>query len=224
MDEPAELVVCFAVRLQSLLRARRFAGQEDARYYLTGVRVEPAGSTPDQGALCIATDGHALGVRFDRGGIVNEAQVCRVPKQAVETDWPGRDTWAVMARRGATSWLSLVDVMWPGNSALAISMVDECRIRFGDVLIDGPYPEWRRVVPRPQDDDQVRTFQTKHLAAFGERITMRGIDEHSPHLVFDLEDRDFVGVQMPMKLQGETPPDWLDTVALGGPRLMQEPA
>ena len=122
-------------------------------------------------------------------------------------------TWAVMVREGAASYLALVDCRPDQSAEMAISHVDQCRLRIGDVLIEGTYPDYKRVVPAPHDDDAVRTFQTRHLAGFGERITLRGPDAASPHLVFDLEDENFVGVQMPMKLQGEVPPEWIGAVA-----------
>lgn len=202
-------VHCFAVRLDALLRVRPFISTEMTRYYLGGIFVHPH---KEGGAVCAATDGHRLGVRRDKDGLVNEPQIVRLPKEVKDAKREYLGAWAVMTRTGSGyAHLSLVERLHdrdhdtPEN---AIARIGDCYQRFGDVLIDGTFPDYTRIIPSEEDADVVRGFNAKYLSSFGQAITIRGGGEGSPHLVLDGEDSEFLGVLMPMRVSGRGRQDW----------------
>lgn len=207
-------VHCFAVRLEALLRVRPFISTEMTRYYLNGVFVHVHDSG---GAVCAATDGHRLGVRRDVGGLVNEPQIVRLPKEIKAPTREHERAWAVMTRTGPFfAHLSLVDPIHdpdhdtPEN---AIARIGDCYQRYGDVLIDGTFPDYTRILPAEGEGDTVRAFNAKYLTSFGQSLSIRGSDEGSPHVVLDSGDPDFLGVLMPMRIHGRDRQDWTKTLA-----------
>jgi hypothetical protein len=207
-------VHCFAVRLDALLRVRPFISTEMTRYYLGGVFVHAHDSG---GAVCAATDGHRLGVRRDVDGLVNEPQIIRLPKEIKTPVREHARAWAVMTRTGPLfAHLSLVDPIHdrdhdtPEN---AIARIDDCYQRFGDVLIDGTFPDYTRILPAEAEADVVRGFNAKYLTSFGQSLTIRGGQESDPHVILDSSDPDFLGVLMPMRISGRARQDWTRSLA-----------
>jgi len=202
-------VVCFAVRLEALLRVRPFISKERFRYYLNGVYVH---AHAEGGAVCVATDGHRLGVRRDVGGYVNEPQIVRLPLELKASKLLS-SPWAVMVRSGTKfAHLSIIDAIHDRDhdtAENAIARLDECVQRFGDVLIDGIFPDYTRIIPQETDTDKVIGFNGKYISSFGESLTIRGSDSVAPHTVFDAGDPDFFGVIMPMRTSIEKCQDWV---------------
>lgn len=203
-------VVCFAVRLAALLRVRPFISTEPTRFYLNGVFVH----AHDQGgAVCVATDGHRLGVRHDAGGIVHEPRIVRLPKELKAPPKHMRDPWAIMVRLGESfATLSIVEAIHDRDydtAENAIARLEECVTRFGDVLIDGTFPDYIRTIPLEQKDDHLAAFNGKYIGSFGEYLTIRGgTDPRAPAIIIDHSDPDFLGVVMPIRLQDAAKPRW----------------
>jgi hypothetical protein len=204
----------FAVRLLSILKVSPFVFPDDMRPYLSGVRVEPCDKG---GALCVATDGHRLGVQRDPGGLVLQPATVRLPKllkapTAADLKKCARGPWLVcMANSSGFGTLSLVDPIRAADSDTAdaaIARVEMATIRLGNVLCPDNYPDWRRVVPTATERDVTRSFNPKYIAAFGSNATLTGAGKDSPHLVCT-SDRDFIGVLMPMRPVEHARPDWL---------------
>ncbi len=213
----ARPVHCFAVRLEALLRVRPFISTEPMRYYLNGVFVH---SHADGGAVCAATDGCRLGVRRDKDALVNEPQIVRLPKELktpTAKSWGG--AWAVATRTGdAYGHLSLIErIHDPEHDTAenAIARVEDCYQRFGDVLIDGTFPDYTRVLPPEQKGDIIRSFNGSLLGSFGS-LTIRGGDAKAPHVVLDSDDSDFVGVLMPRMSSVEKRQDWARSLSYPG--------
>lgn len=197
-------IVCLAVRLEALLRVRPFISKEMTRYYLNGVFIH---SHKEGGAVCAATDGHRLGIRRDEEGLVREPWIVTVPREVKSPPKSVCNPWAVVTRAGPSfGHLSLVEGILDrkhDTAENAIARVDECYQRYGDVLIDGTFPDYTRIIPKAGDGDAVRAFNGQYLKSFGDHLTLRGADPVAPHLVFDNGDQNFVGVLMPVRPSGE---------------------
>jgi len=211
LDSP---ITCFAVRLEALLRVRPFISTEETRYYLNGAYVH---AHPEGGAVIAATDGHRLGVRRDTEGLVNEAQIVKLPK---DLKAPGKlhlGSWAVMTRTGTKfAHLSLVERIHDRDhdtAVNAIARIEDCYQRFGDVLIDGSFPDYTRIIPGESDGDVIRGFNAKYLAGFGDHIAVRGSDGLAPHIIIDHGDPEFMGVLMPMRVTASRRQDWTRNLA-----------
>lgn len=205
---------CFAVRLDALLRVRPFVSPNDMRYYLNGVFVH---AHSEGGAVCVATDGHRLGVRRDTDGLVNEPQIVRLPRELKAPPKSVRGAWAVMTRTGDRyATLSLIERLSDpehDTAENAIARVAECFQKFGDVLIDGTFPDYTQILPAEGDKDTIRGFNGKYLSSFGKALTIRGGDQGAPHIILDNDDQDFLGVLMPMRTTSDRRQDWTKALA-----------
>lgn len=123
----------------ALARVAQFMSSEDTRYYLNGVLLEAEGDK----LLAVATDGHRLG-RVERvipgaaeamaaAGFADKS--CIIPRDMVR---------AILAhmRGPVTATLSSAPLM--------------CRVKCDDLtitakMIDGIYPDYRRVIEEPKD-------------------------------------------------------------------------
>jgi hypothetical protein len=203
----------FAVRLSAALRVKPFVSDEPARYYLNGVCIEPAAN----GAVCVSTDGHRLGACHDPDGLATEAVIVRLPNEIKMPPKRGllRSPWLVGIGTGAgKGHISVVEPAAKADedTALnAIERVEECSIRIGHAFIDGTFPEWRRVIPKPTSKDAIRGFNGKYVKAFGEHMTLRGAGEAEPHLIEIAGEPEFIGVLMPMRVESKGAlPAWLE--------------
>lgn len=206
------LAPAFAVRLSAMLAVKPFISDEPTRYYLNGVNVEACATG---GALCVATNGHRLGAKRDPEGLVITPQIVHLPavfKMPSKTaNKHGRSPWVVCMSAGGRGHLSLVPalpVRDEDTAEAAIARVDDCELRYGRAVIDGSFPDWRRVVPAASEGDVTRSFNADNIKVFGSYFTMTGADQMAPHLV-RTQDRDFIGVVMPMRMIEVPHPDWL---------------
>jgi hypothetical protein len=116
------------VNARLLTAAYRFAGVNDKRTYLNGVRIETAPN--GVGALLIATDGHRLAVLYDADGECSAPVIVPHTKRAA----PRKNSLALMATFADDR------VTWSdGLSAPA-------------PLVEGHFPDWRMIIP-PADGE-----------------------------------------------------------------------
>jgi hypothetical protein len=210
-DKPTPV---FAVRLSSALRVKPFVSDEDSRYYLQGVCIEPA----QEGATCASTDGHRLGVYYDKEGYSTGKAIVRLPpeiKMPAKKKGLFASPWLVGVRTGAgKGYVAVVEPAGKGEDDTAqnaIERVEDCIIRIGNALIDGSFPDWRRVIPKPTERDTVRAFNGEYVKAFGKHMTLRGADAASAHLIEISGEPNFLGVLMPMRADSKGKlPDWLE--------------
>lgn len=200
----------FAVRLEAALRVKPFVSKEEARYYLNGICIEPA----EGGAVCVATDGHRLGARFDKGGLAVGSTITRLPNEIKMPPKLLASPWLVgMSTGNGKGHISVVEAATQRDeedtAERAIARVEDCLLRVGHAFINGTFPDWRRVIPEAADEDAVRGFNGLYFKDFGKYVTIRGRDEASPHLVRIHDDPDFVGVLMPMRTDKQAVPAWL---------------
>lgn len=172
------------------------ASTEETRYYLNGVHIEPA---PDDGVLLVATDGHRLVCLQDRTGSVPGPIVVQLPKPVLtlcksKKDQPRR---LVIADKTAR-----VEV-----EATTVGVHQGC-------IVDGTYPDWRRVVPVANGVGQA-AFNPVYLSDFGRMgadlaklagvssaMSFRSKGPSEPALIQWSCFRDGFGVLMPMRVEG----------------------
>ena len=99
--------------------------------------------------------------------------------------------------------------------------------QFAKVLVDGSFPDWRRIVPAGDHAPTMASFNATYIAAFGEALggagkydgrtvtilATKGIDGNAdylnPHVVFG-QLADAFGILMPLRAERKaTMPTWL---------------
>ena len=193
------------IQLNSNLFARVAVAQstDPTRYYLGGVCIQP--HPRGEGVTLTATDGHCLLTAHDP-----RADPATLPAGGIIVNL-GKDGLKA-ARKGQTVTI---------NPATGGAGVDNAWRSASSTLIDGTFPDWRRILPQ---GDQVATgaaFDVKILSRLGDALcdwrksshglTMRGADDASPHIIAcDTPDAAIFAVCMPIRV---TPalatPAWL---------------
>lgn len=122
-----------------------FQANNDARYYLNGVYIEPH---PEQGAIIVATNGHILGIMHDPDGFcarpiivgdITKPLISACRSKGMVKGMPPTDLY--ISDGGA-----VVDCgdIWTGKiEPFSKNVMHLSRI----TLIDGVYPKWRNVLP-----------------------------------------------------------------------------
>lgn len=210
--------IAFAMPLSDFLAVQPFISVEETRYYLQGVRVE----AHEEGALAIATDGHRLGVKFSPNAACAVDGIWLCPKHLkfdkrknAPQQWVvGRLTdWGKKGRLHLVHFMRVSDDVNPAELAAEYVETGLDEVSWGSMLIDGTYPDWRRVLPKASKDDIVRGFNGEHLKTFGRALTLRGDAESSPHIIMNGDDN-FLGVAMPMRTELR-PRDWMRSLSKG---------
>ncbi len=108
----------------------RFKATKDIRYYLNGVHATPH---KDGGAVLVATNGHIMMAIRDTEAICTEDTIFRVDT--------GLDRFC--KKQGAFVTVNEV------TQRLAISSPEEeLFIQAGKCIVEGKFPDWRRVLPK----------------------------------------------------------------------------
>jgi DNA polymerase-3 subunit beta len=187
-----------------------FISREETRYYLNGFHVEPH---PEKGVLIVATDGHKLGCFYDELGTADAPQIVKLEKWLLPL-------LRAPKKRAAEAMERYLVVTWPDDGKFFVSQSrasvydgspDEPVTRFvaaqGEALVDGTFPNWRKVVPKIPEKFGSPNFNADYLtaAAISERgkdkcrqLRVLGAGDADPALVFNGRD-DFFGVVMPMR-------------------------
>ena len=193
------------IQINANLFARVAVAQstDPARYYLQGVCIQP--HPRGEGVTLTATDGHCLLTAHDP-----KADPATLPAGGVIVNL-GKDGLKA-ARKGETV---LID------PATGDASVDNAWRSASTTIVDGSFPEWRRILPQ---GDQVATgaaFDVKILSRLGDALcdwrksshglTMRGADDASPHIIAcDSPDAAIFAVCMPIRVTPATvTPAWL---------------
>ncbi|HEX7381906.1 MAG TPA: DNA polymerase III subunit beta [Nevskiaceae bacterium] len=148
--------------LKSLISRTQFAmAQQDVRYYLNGLLLEVA----DGRLRAVATDGHRLAVAEEAlGADANAAGQFIVPRKTVQ------EISRVLDREDMMAGLRL------STSQLVLEADD---VTLVSKLVDGKYPEYRRVIPEAGDRkmtaDRSRVSRALSRAAILSNEKFRGI-------------------------------------------------
>ena len=125
-----------------------FQSTEETRHYLNGVFVElcPAG-----GVIGVATDGHTMLCIYDADGRISEPAIIKVP-----------EFFLTMLRKKPDETVTSEDTLEPGAEPTLCSDIMSVRCE----IIDGSFPDWRKVVPSVSEAIETGAFQTKLLNRF----------------------------------------------------------
>ncbi len=225
-----------AVSADLFARANLARSTEGMRYYLNGVYVTPA---PQGGAFLVGTNGHWLVVVHDPRGIVEGSAIVSLNKRMVsdlksargDCSSPfGHRTERVLAVADSKAMVVLSskkheikteegteEVEARGESIGLVSAPNKLVIsaQFSDVLIDGTFPDYTRVIP--SDVDATRAMPAvdpKYLSLAVKAITqdkkgpvrfLPGPDESSPSVVVpshELFGWTAAAVVMPLRSSG----------------------
>lgn len=191
--------------------AAMFVSTEETRYYLNGVYFCKA---KRGGVYIISTDGHRMSIGYDAKGKIDKPATIRFPVEFLKHLTPKREI-IMLHIDGLLASIVAVDKKGkPDKKAVAVCST---------VVIDGTYPEWRRVVPTADDLTRCHgSFSTKYLADYKAVLTALGIGgvgpvnivgatPDSPHRVHISGVDNWFGVLMPMRYDGKTDiPAWFD--------------
>jgi hypothetical protein len=193
------------VRADLLALAYGFVSREEARYYLNGVNIH---AHADGGAILVATDGHRLAAFYDEsaylGTVPNPGElIITLPAPFLKECANKReDRWAFIdleKKQAALGKLCATD--WPTGA--------DCVALAPNVLIDGTFPDWRRIIP-PMPDAETRFppeigFNPKLIGTF-DKVTNGGAlqlyatqGSGAPVLLRAPACPEFFGLIMPMR-------------------------
>lgn len=135
---------------EAFLKALRFCmpaiSTEETRYYLNGVCLS--------GKAIVATDGHKLAVTYDVLPAPVADAIIPHPLVRFLAKLPSVPSITIMGntdvKAGSKTSLEMVRFPLPGITITA-------------KLIDGTYPDWTRVVPKPGSDKIIATVETSAL-------------------------------------------------------------
>lgn len=124
---------------------------ETTRYYLCGVYVEPHPHLP--GVILVATDGHRMVVAHDPAGSVDVAGVIALPPDLLkQCKRSGRGQRRLIeVNDGIPTILELKhdNEIESHKATLAAGVRVPVATGVRNCIVDGTFPDWRRVVPNP---------------------------------------------------------------------------
>lgn len=179
--------------------AAEFVSQEETRYYLNGVYVEPA----KEGVVAVATDGHRLISVHDPKGYIARPAILRAERgvwMKCRTKYAALLTVEALGRKETPQ--PILAKITPEKGPVESVILDE---------IDGTFPEWRRIVPTDfPKSGVIPAFQGRYLAAFdglarvggrtgGVRVVSRGLSEPAVVLPSSGSQWPWLGVLMPIR-------------------------
>lgn len=182
--------------------------KEPTRYYLNGVYIEPHPNLP--GVLAVATNGHILGVAYDKDGCADTGRIfplsrdllTNIKKHASQARFDGETVQ--LFREQATGATTK-----PGpEKRLFIGLSEQ---------IDGTFPDWRRVVPKDSTAPTGNiSFNPDYLKAVSRAcgngtVTFRTTDASSPAILRFPATPEFFAILMPVRVAesfDQLWPDW----------------
>lgn len=184
----------------SLFRvAAMFQSSEETRYYLNGVHIEPH---HDEGVFLVATDGHRLLVAHDVSGkIEGGTAIVQLGKDQLKACKEGRGETA--SRR-----IVATDAKQP----LTIIANDTPVAVQAKWIIDGSFPDWKRVMQGISGTGHMDAVDAKLIKSFADAAEALGVGTgldlsfaapEGPVLVRFTASH-VVGVIMPIRWKGPT--------------------
>ena len=202
-----------------------FMAKQDVRYYLNGISVEPH---PDGGAIIVATDGHRLAVIHDPDGWCTQQIIVGDIKKPLLDACKKRARRHYQEEAPAALWIgqhgsvvTRLPAVQAGEKAEHVAPADLfgelCLFNCRTSIVDGIFPNWRRVIntERSGDQEHFPTINASYLndvslaqdIILGKTNHVRGVSMRSfgetcsivvRTLGGDLHDR-FVAIIMPMR-------------------------
>jgi len=180
---------------------------DPGRYYIGGVHVSahPRG----EGVILAATDGHMMLVAHDAAGTPPTAESGLIVNL-------GKDGLKAAAKGDVVTL----------DPATGQARVDTAWISPATTIVDGSFPDWRRILPRPANEGEMLThtaaaFDPNLLQTLGKALSetpktpgglrLRATDASNAHMATIANSLPIFGVVMPIRTPegGDTLPAWL---------------
>lgn len=238
----------FGIDRQCKVSASAFAAvmlavsTEETRYYLNGVLIEP---NPAGGVNVVATNGHILIAIHEPDGETNGRWICPVPPQMrqfllanleprpdpeeMDGDFymdepslvttPAKRKPDQIAFDGHMASVTAPEMAWQEKSPIEVVMAAKAQ------AIDGTFPEWTKVLPKPTEATPALadfTLNTNYMTDItravriwnedlGTGIRVRAVEKNGPVLFGAYQSPDIILVLMPMRddAPGLKVPDWI---------------
>ena len=172
--------------------------KSDIRYYLNGILIE---KHHEKGVIIVTTDGHRMLVCYDEHAEFSDDMpvIVRFEKEAL-----------AMARKPANLDKPLFITSNDGDKSVSVDIGGVTFCNGGEVL-DGNFPDWRRVCPKQTGDSAAACYDAAYLADWSpvshyltqngkhQGITIRAEDKASSAAVFFYGVDYAFGVIMPMR-------------------------
>jgi hypothetical protein len=218
------------INVRDFARVLPFRADQDVRYYLNGVCVEPADGG---GAVIVATNGHMLAAMRSPDTLVTERVIVNVtPAFASAVKKASRSELSFIRAATKTSALEVVNSV-PGNGRNRGE--DIAFVKPGLPFIDGKFPEWRKIIP--SDDKIGKGLPSSYNADYLRRALdaiCEGPKQHYHHLIqfyhavadkshhstaiIRMNGQDFVCLVMPVHADNtEAMPGWARSVPAAEP-------
>jgi hypothetical protein len=206
-DDQTTTLVSARVDADLFSRANLARSTNPVRQYLNGVRIEPSVLG---GVYLIGTDGHRLHCFYDAEGTANTAATIALRPHLLKECKPRRKAVDNSYRR---------DLVIEGDCA---SVVTDAGAEILDkgCIVEGSFPDWRRVVPRDNNAPVTASFDIRLVADAAKALTTGSKPvlriyaapthgEASPHIAFG-EMKNGFAVLMPIRGSGDhAMPEWL---------------
>lgn len=184
-------------------RALSCVADEKMRYYLRGVNIEPA-PKGDEGAIMVSTDGNRMIMLRDPEGVANENAIVQVDAATIKA-LKGRFAERLVVAEDR------VEILDRHGGVIHIQALP--------ALIDGTFPDWRRVVPAATVKPHGGCFNARLLAPLARALSdsakvdfyrLYGEDAGSPAIMIGTTSTDAFGVLMPARDNTKAPdrPTW----------------
>lgn len=190
--------------------------KNDVRYYLNGIHLAPAAN---EGTLMVATNGHFIALCHDKEGAVDQPITVRVDSLLAK-HMKASNRLKVLASSASGK---------KGRAIITDSHGAEASLQPGNAIIDGMYPDWRRLFPAANKltPGFPGTVNADYLKPFMVSISSRGGsaklrvwstgDENQIMIVRNDTVPEFVGGIMPVRADVKTPyPDGMGLDEKGG--------
>ena len=172
--------------------------KSDIRYYLNGILIE---KHHEKGAIIVTTDGHRMLVCYDEHAEFSDDMpvIVRFEKETL-----------AMARKPASLDKPLFIASNDGDKSVSVDIGGVTFCSGGEVL-DGTFPDWRRVCPNQTGDSAAACYNVAYLADWSpvsrylaingnvQAVTIRAENETSSAAVFFYGVDYAFGVIMPMR-------------------------
>lgn len=226
----------FGSKRQVKVSARAYAAAmlaqstEETRYYLNGVLIQPCRAG---GVMVVATNGHILIAIHDKDGETNGDWICPVPSQLRQfllanleprpdpeemdgdfyIDEPGfvgtpeKRKPDQITFDGHMASITAPEMAWKEKSPIEVVMAAKAQ------AIDGKFPAWSKVLPRPTADTPALsdfTLAARYMNeinraisiwsnAISSGIRVRAVEKGGPVLLGAFEKTDMVIALMPIR-------------------------
>ena len=193
---------------------------EETRYYLNGVFIEPHHA---QGVTMTATNGHVFLTIHDKTGSMGGLSpvIVKIPPKLLKECKPTSKRCDTGHRTMTVEANGLVTVYFADRTKDDYSLTPSTEVgRFAGAIIDGTFPDYRRVIPVVKERGTEDTYSAKYIAMLADVAMQLSDSDYAPMSIsspgigspaivnFDKNDHAF-GVIMPIRRASDViMPDW----------------